>query len=94
MKKRLQGNINISFKGCESTDILIELDKVGICASGGSACSAGNNVPSHVLMAIKLEREWLEGTIRITLGEENTKEDVDYLVKNLIKIVKKLRIKK
>lgn len=91
LEKRLPGNINVSFKGCESSDILIELDKVGICASGGSACSAGSNIPSHVLMAIKLDREWLEGTIRITLGEENTKEDVEYLVKKLVKIVTKLR---
>ena len=94
LERRLPGNINISFKGCDSSDILIELDKVGICASGGSACSSGSSVPSHVLMAIKLEREWLEGTIRITLGDENTKEDVDYLVRNLIEIVQKLRTNK
>ena len=94
LNKRLQGNINISFKGCDASDILLELDKVGICASGGSACSSGSNEPSHVLIAIGLEREWLEGTIRITLGEDNTKEDIDYLVRNLIKIVSKLRTKK
>lgn len=94
LNKRLPGNINVSFKGCDANDILLELDKIGIYASGGSACSSGNNVPSHVLMAIGLESKWLEGTIRITLGEENTKEDVDYLVNNLIEIVKKLRTKK
>lgn len=94
LNKRLPGNINISFKGCDASDILLELDKVGICASGGSACSSGSNEPSHVLIAIGLEREWLEGTIRITLGEDNTKEDIDYLVRNLIKIVSKLRTKK
>lgn len=94
LNKRLPGNINISFKGCDASDILLELDKVGICASGGSACSSGSNEPSHVLIAIGLEREWLEGTIRITLGEDNTKENIDYLVRNLIKIVSKLRTKK
>lgn len=94
LNKRLPGNINISFKGCDASDILLELDKVGICASGGSACSSESNEPSHVLIAIGLEREWLEGTIRITLGEDNTKEDIDYLVRNLIKIVSKLRTKK
>lgn len=91
LDKRLSGNINVSFKNCDSSDILIELDKAGIFASGGSACSSGSLEPSHVLMAIGLDREWIEGTIRITLGDENTKEDIDYLVKNLIAIVGKLR---
>ena len=54
LNKRLPGNINISFKGCDASDILLELDKVGICASGGSACSSGSNEPSHVLIAIGL----------------------------------------
>ena len=93
LTNRLPGNINVSFKGCDSSDILMKLDEVGICASGGSACSSGTATPSHVLMAIGLDREWLEGTIRITLGDENTKEDIDYLVENLIKIVNKLREK-
>lgn len=94
LTKRLPGNINISFKDCDASDILIELGRVGICASGGSACSSGSSVPSHVLMAIGLGRKWLEGTIRITLGDENTREDIDYLVENLTVIVKKLRIKR
>ena len=93
LKNRLPGNINVSFKGCDSSDILMKLDEVGICASGGSACSSGTTTPSHVLMAIGLDREWLEGTIRITLGDENTKEDIDYLVENLIKIINELRKK-
>lgn len=87
--KRLPGNISVSFKDCDASDILLELDKAGICASGGSACSSGTSTPSHVLLAIKLEKEWLEGTIRITLGEENTKEDIDYLIKTLVKIIQK-----
>ncbi len=87
--KRLPGNISVSFKDCDASDILLELDKAGICASGGSACSSGTSTPSHVLLAIKLEKEWIEGTIRITLGEENTKEDIDYLIKTLVKIIQK-----
>lgn len=87
--KRLPGNISVSFKDCDASDILLELDKAGICASGGSACSSGTSTPSHVLLAIKLEKEWIEGTIRITLGEENTKEDIDYLIKILVKIIQK-----
>lgn len=87
LNSRLPGNINISFKGKDSSNILIELDKHGICASGGSACSSGTSNPSHVLLAIGLERQWLEGTIRITLGEENTKQHIDYLIQVLEKIV-------
>ena len=91
LEKRLPGNINVSFKGCDSNQILLELDKIGICASGGSACSSGSSLPSHVLLAIGLERSYLEGSIRLTLGEENTKEDIDYFIKNITTIVTKLR---
>ena len=80
LTNRLPGNINVSFKGCDSSDILMKLDEVGICASGGSACSSGTATPSHVLRAIGLDKEWLEGTIRISLGDENTKEDIDYFI--------------
>lgn len=89
MEHRLPGNINVSFKDCDSSEILMELDNAGICASGGSACSSREEGPSHVLLAIGLEPQWLEGTIRITLGDENTKEDIDYLVKVLNGIVNK-----
>lgn len=89
LNRRLPGNINVSFKGFDATEILLGLDKRGICASGGSACSTGSSTPSHVLLAIGLEPEWLEGTIRITLGEENTKEDIDYLIKSLKEIMRK-----
>lgn len=87
LEKRLSGNINISFKGKESFEILLGLDKRGICASGGSACSSGMNSPSHVLLAIGLNKEYINGTIRITLGEENTKQDIDYLIKSLEEIL-------
>ena len=81
LEKRLSGNINISFKKKDSSEILLYLDKMGICASGGSACSSGMNIPSHVLLAIGLDKDYISGTIRITLGEENTKKDIDYLLK-------------
>ena len=63
----------------------------GICASSGSACSTGSLNPSHVLMAIGLPHEIAHGSLRITFGDENTKDDVDYLVNNLVEIVEKLR---
>lgn len=89
--KRLPGNSNISFKFIDGEALLLKLDEVGICASGGSACNTGEAQPSHVLIAIGLEDELANGTLRITFGYENTKEEVDYLVDNLIKIVQDLR---
>jgi len=88
MDKRLPGNINISFEGMESTELLFELDNYGICASGGSACSSGNNKPSHVLTAIGLPAELARSAVRFTFGDFNIKEDVDYLINILIKIIK------
>ena len=87
MEKRLPGNINISFEGQNATEILYKLDEMGICASGGSACSSGDNSPSHVLTAIGLPSELAKGAIRFTFGDFNTKDDVDYLVKMLEKIL-------
>ncbi len=83
MEKRLPGNINVSFKGQNATEILYKLDEMGICASGGSACSSGDNSPSHVLTAIGLPSELAKGAIRFSFGDFNTKDDVDYLVKML-----------
>ena len=83
LNKRLPGHVSISFRGKDSNLILLELDKKGICASGGSACCSSSATPSHVLQAIKLEREWAEGTIRLTFGDDNTKEDVDYIIESL-----------
>ncbi len=88
---RLPGNSNISFRFIEGEDLLLNLDMIGICVSTGSACSSGENNPSHVLQAIGLPDEFARGTIRATFGKENTKEDVDYFIKNLIGIVTKLR---
>ena len=87
---RLPGNCNISFKGINSNMMLKELDRRGICASGGSACSAGCGMPSYVLQALNLEGEYLNSAIRFTFGEENTKENVDYIVEQ-IKEIRKLK---
>lgn len=88
---RLPGNANISFKNVIGEDLLLKLDENGICASTGSACSSGSSKPSHVLLAIGLNKEFSQGSLRITLGEENTKEDIDFLVEQLVKIIPNLR---
>lgn len=85
--KRLPGNINISFETEDAETLLWKLDKRGICISTGSACSSGKAEPSHVLVSIGLSKEMANSSIRITLGDENTKEDIDYLVSSLIEIV-------
>lgn len=92
LDKRLSGNINISFLGVDNRDIMKELNKKGICVSAGSACSSGFIRSSHVLSAIGLSEGIARGTIRITFGRENTKEDIDYLVDTLEETIKKLRI--
>ena len=91
MKHRLPGNSNVSFKGINGNELLMKLDEKGICASAGSACSSGSNMPSHVLTAIGLTSEYAEGTLRVTFGDENTKEDVEYLVTSLADIIKEIR---
>ena len=88
---RLPGNSNISFEGIDGNDLLLELDNVGICASSGSACNSKDPAPSHVLTAIGLDNKLIRGALRVTFGEFNTKDDVDYLVLNLEKSVRKLR---
>lgn len=85
--KRLPGNINISFETEDAETLLWNLDQKGICISTGSACSSGKAEPSHVLVAIGLSKEVANSSIRITLGDENTKEDIDYLVNSLIEII-------
>ena len=88
---RLPGNSNISFEGINGNDLLLELDNVGICASSGSACNSEETSPSHVLSAIGLDAKTAKSSLRVTFGEFNTKEEVNYLVENLEKAVKKLR---
>lgn len=91
MERRLPGNINISFKDLNSGELLLRLDEVGICASGGSACSSKEASPSHVLTAIGLPSELSKGALRLTFGDYNSIEDVNYLVENLVRIVEKMR---
>lgn len=90
-EKRLPGNVNFSFENIEGQSLLLNLDEKGICASSGSACSTGMPNPSHVLKAIGLSDDLASGTLRVSFGDENTKEDIDYLVKSLKDSVNKLR---
>ena len=91
IEHRLPGNANISFLGIDSTALLLELDKKGICCSSGSACNSGETNPSHVLTAIGLDADTAKSALRTTFGEFNTRAEVDYLVQNLISCVKELR---
>lgn len=89
--KRLPNNVNYSFQFIEGESLLIMLDMKGICASSGSACTSGALDPSHVLLAIGLPHEIAHGSLRLTLSEENTKEELDYVVDSLKEIVARLR---
>ena len=86
IEKRLPGNCNISFINIDGEELLFKLDSKGICASTGSACSSGSSEPSHVLTAIGLSPEIANSSLRITFGNENTKQDVDYLIQCLEEI--------
>ena len=90
-EKRLPNNVNVCFRFIEGESLLIMLDQKGICASSGSACTSGSLDPSHVLLAIGLIHEIAHGSLRLTLSEETTKEDADYVVDNLKGIVERLR---
>ena len=89
--QRLPNNANFSFQFIEGESLLIMLDMEGICGSSGSACTSGSLDPSHVLLAIGLPHEIAHGSLRLTLNEEITKEDLDYVVDTLKRIVEKLR---
>ena len=89
--KRMCGNINVSFYFVESESILLHLDFKGIAASSGSACTSGSLDPSHVLLAIGVSHEHANGSVRLSLCEENTLEEADYVVDSLVAIVKRLR---
>ena len=91
LKNRLPGNANISFRFIEGEGLLLNLDNKGICASSGSACTSGSLDPSHVLLAIGLPHEIAHGSLRISIGKYNTKEEVDYLIESLVEIVERLR---
>ena len=90
-EKRLPNNVNFSFEFIEGESLLIMLDMKGICASSGSACTSGSLDPSHVLLAIGLPHEKAHGSLRLSLSEENTKEEMDYVVDCVKEIVAKLR---
>jgi cysteine desulfurase len=90
-EKRLPGTINLAFEFIEGESLLLSLDMVGICASSGSACTSGSLDPSHVLMAIGLPHEIAHGSLRITIGDFTTEEDIDYVLEHIPKIVKRLR---
>ena len=90
-RNRLPNNINISFEFIDSGALLVMLDTLGICASGGSACTSASKKPSHVLQAIGLSDELSRGTIRLTIGEETTKKDADYVIACIKELVEGLR---
>ncbi len=91
-EKRLPGNANISFEGVEGESLLLLLDMNGISASSGSACTSGSLDPSHVLLSIGLKHEVAHGSLRISLNEFNTEEDVDYILEKLPPIIDRLRM--
>ena len=90
-KTRLCNNANFSFKDVEGESILLNLDEKGIAISTGSACTTQSKEPSHVLRAIGLKEEWLNGSVRMTLSRYNTKEEIDYVLKVLPGIIEQLR---
>lgn len=90
-ENRLPGNINISFEGVEGESLLLLLDMNGICASSGSACTSGSLDPSHVLLAIGLPHEIAHGSLRLSLSEDTTAEDVDYILATIPPIIERLR---
>ena len=89
--RRLSNNANFAFQFIEGESLLIMLDMDGICGSSGSACTSGSLDPSHVLLAIGLPHEIAHGSLRLTLSEETTKEDIDYTVESVKRIVERLR---
>lgn len=89
--KRLPGNVNFSFEFIEGESLLLSLDMVGIAGSSGSACTSGSLDPSHVLLAIGLPHGIAHGSLRLSLGLNNTEEEIDYVVEKLVEIVDRLR---
>lgn len=91
LKNRLPGNVNLCFEGIEGESILLMLDEKGICASSGSACTSGSLDPSHVLLSLGLPHEIAHGSLRLSLCEYNTQEEVDYVLKEIPPIIEYLR---
>lgn len=90
-KRRLPGNVSFCFEGIEGEGLILLLDGKGICASSGSACTSGSLDPSHVLLAIGRPHEVAHGSLRLTLSEWNTEEEVDYIIKSVKEVIKILR---
>ncbi len=91
MEQRLAGNLNISFEFCEAESLLLLLDLAGICVSAGSACTAAKDEPSHVLKAIGLPEKTIRSSIRFSLGDENTDDDIEYIISQMHKITAQIR---
>ncbi len=89
--KRLPGTVNISIEGIEGESLLLMLDINGICASSGSACTSGSLDPSHVLLSLGLKHEVAHGSLRLSIGDETTDEDIDYIIEVVPQVVKRLR---
>ena len=89
--KRLPGNVNFCFEGIEGESLLLLLDDKGICASSGSACTSGSLDPSHVLLAIGRVHDVAHGSLRLSLGEDVTDEEVDYMINSVKEVVEYLR---
>ncbi len=87
----LPGTLNVSFEGAEGESILLYLDLEGIAVSTGSACASGSLDPSHVILATGLPVEWAHGSIRISIGRDNTREDVEYMIEVLPRVIEKIR---
>ena len=87
MENRLPGNANVSFEGKDASEVIFKLDEKNICVSSGSACSSGKQDPSHVLTAIGVPEKYLKCAIRTTFGDNNTFEEIDYLIRNLKQII-------
>ena len=89
--QRLPGNVNFCFEGIEGESMLLLLDDKGVCASSGSACTSGSLDPSHVLLAIGRVHDIAHGSLRLSLSEENTEEEIEYTVKSVKEVVEYLR---
>ena len=90
-ESRLPSNVNMCFEGIEGESLLLLLDAKGICASSGSACTSGSLDPSHVLLALGLPHEVAHGSLRLSLSSENTREDVEIILREVPKVVEYLR---
>ena len=90
-QRRLPGNVNVCIEGIEGESLLLMLDMNGICASSGSACTSGSLDPSHVLLSLGLPHEVAHGSLRLSIGEYNTMEEIDHIIEVVPRVVQYLR---